>query len=431
MRKLSLLFFFVCISWVCLAQPVRQMIQVSVVPDSETWLYPLGRDACFTITVTKDGILQDGIEVRYELSRDMMEPFKGETAVLKNGKLMVNAGSLRTPGFLRCRAFVKVGEKIYEGRATAGYEPQSLKPTTKMPADFRDFWERAKRENADIPMDARLRLLPERCTSKVDVYELSVQSFRRGSRMFGILCIPKGDKKYPALLRVPGAGVRPYEGHIAEAERGYITLDMGIHGVPVTIPASVYQELRYGPLDDYWNFNWDNLETVYYKRVYMGCLRMVDYIYSMPKFNGDLIVYGGSQGGLLSLVTAALDDRVMGCVVFYPALADVNGYLHGRAGGWPHYFKEKDYADAVIRKKEEVIAYYDAVNFARILDKPIFISFGYNDMVCPPTTSYAVYNSILSPRTFIPAPETEHYNYPELWREAWVWGEKLLMENKK
>ena len=121
----------------------------------------------------------------------------------------------------------------------------------------------------------------------------------------------------------------------------------------------------------------------------------------------------------------------MGCVVFYPALADVNGYLHGRAGGWPHYFKEKDYADVTIRKKEEVIAYYDAVNFARVLDKPIFISFGYNDMVCPPTTSYAVYNSILSPKTFIPAPETEHYNYPELWREAWVWGEKLLMENKK
>ena len=95
------------------------------------------------------------------------------------------------------------------------------------------------------------------------------------------------------------------------------------------MPASVYQDLRYGPLDSYWNFNWDNLETVYYKRVYMGCLRMVDYIYSMSKFNGDLIVYGGSQGGLLSLVTAALDDRVMGCVVFYPALADVNGYLHG------------------------------------------------------------------------------------------------------
>ena len=76
MRKLSLLFFFVCISWVCVAQPMRQMIQVSVVPDSETWLYPLGKDACFTITVTKDGILQKGVEVRYELSRDMMEPEK-------------------------------------------------------------------------------------------------------------------------------------------------------------------------------------------------------------------------------------------------------------------------------------------------------------------------------------------------------------------
>ena len=52
-------------------------------------------------------------------------------------------------------------------------------------------------------------------------------------------------------------------------------------------------------------------------------------------------------------------------------------------------------------------------------------------MVCPPTTSYAVYNSISSPKTFIPAPETEHYNYPELWEEAWKWGEKLLKAPKK
>lgn len=70
-------------------------------------------------------------------------------------------------------------------------------------------------------------------------------------------------------------------------------------------------------------------------------------------------------------------------------------------------------------------------NFARILNKPVFFSFGYNDMVCPPTTSYVVYNSISSPKTFIPAPETEHYNYPELWEEAWKWGEELLKAPKK
>lgn len=201
---------------------MQQMVRVSVVPDSDTWLYALGEDVNFAITVTKNGIPLKGVRLKYELSQDMMEPFKCETIVLNQGTVAVNGGSLNTSGFLRCRALAEIGGKLYEGRCTVGYEPQSIKPATVMPPDFREFWEKAKSKNAEIPMDACLRLLPDRCTSKVDVYELSVQSFRHGSRMYGILCVPKGGGKYPALLRVPGAGVRPYEGHIAEAERGYI-----------------------------------------------------------------------------------------------------------------------------------------------------------------------------------------------------------------
>ena len=55
----------------------------------------------------------------------------------------------------------------------------------------------------------------------------------------------------------------------------------------------------------------------------------------MDEFDGEnLIVYGGSQGGALAIVTAALDPRIKGLVSFYPALCDLNGYVHGRAGGW-------------------------------------------------------------------------------------------------
>ena len=49
--------------------------------------------------------------------------------------------------------------------------------------------------------------------------------------------------KYPALLRVPGAGVRGYAGAIVEAEKGMITLEIGIHGIPVTLEPSVYASL--------------------------------------------------------------------------------------------------------------------------------------------------------------------------------------------
>lgn len=221
-----------------------------------------------------------------------------------------------------------------------------------MPDDFIKFWERAKQENSKIPMEAKLRLLPERCTEKVNVYEWNVQNYRLGSRMYGILCVPTAPGKYPALLRVPGAGVRPYNGAIAEAEKGMITLEIGIHGIPVTMESLAYTSLGQGALYNYQHQNWDNRDEVYYKRVYIGCVRAIDYIFAMKTFDGEnVIVQGGSQGGALSIVTAALDSRVKGVVSFFPALSDLNGFAKGRAGGWPHLFRYSTDTPEIIKKE--------------------------------------------------------------------------------
>ena len=42
--------------------------------------------------------------------------------------------------------------------------------------------------------------------------------------------------------------------------------------------------------------------------------------------------------------------------------------------------------------KVETMAYYDVVNFARRITCPVYLTWGYNDNTCPPTTSYAVWN---------------------------------------
>jgi cephalosporin-C deacetylase-like acetyl esterase len=82
------------------------------------------------------------------------------------------------------------------------------------------------------------------------------------------------------------------------------------------------------------NFNLDDRNRFYYKRVYLGCVRANDFIFSLPQFDGvNLAVTGGSQGGALSIITAGLDPRVKHLAAYYPALSDVTGYLKGRAGG--------------------------------------------------------------------------------------------------
>ena len=147
----------------------------------------------------------------------------------------------------------------------------------------------------------------------------------------------------------------------------------------------------------------------------------------MDEFDGNnLVVYGGSQGGALSIITAALDSRVKGAISFYPAMSDMNGYLYNRAGGWPHMLKDKSETSCVVTEKEKNMRYYDVVNFARILKVPVFYAFGYNDMVCPPTTSYAVYNVITSSKKLLVVPEIEHYTYPEMWQQAWDWADRIL-----
>lgn len=404
------------------AQLQERMVKVNVVPDHVDWKYELGEKVKFNVVVTKNRVPQENVTVWYEVAQDMMHPLLKDTIVLENGVLTLDAGTMKTPGFLRCRVWTKYDGRTVEGRATAVFEPEKIKPTAVLPNDFNTFWESAKQENVRIPMNVKLRLLPERCTEKVNVYEWNVQNYRLNSRVYGILCVPVKPGKYPALLRVPGAGVRGYAGAIVEAEKGMITLEIGIHGIPVTLEPSVYASLSQGGLYRYQYQNWDNRDEVYYKRVYMGCVRAVDYLCSMKEFDGsNLLVQGGSQGGALAIVTAVLNPRVTGVVSFFPALSDLSGYEKGRAGGWPHLFRDSTDAVEIRKKKLEVSSYYDVANFAKQLKVPVFFYLGYNDMVCPPTSTFSVYNVITSPKEIVIMEEAEHYVYPEHWSQALQW----------
>src|SRR3546814_7869099 len=128
-------------------------------------------------------------------------------------------------------------------------------------------------------------------------YQVNIQNYETGARLYGILAKPKAPGKYPAVLQVPGAGIRPYSGIVDLAEQGVITLQIGIHGIPVIYETGLYNDLRAAALKNYQFFNLDDRDQYYYKRVYLGCVRAVDYLVSLPEFDGsNLAVWGGSQG---------------------------------------------------------------------------------------------------------------------------------------
>lgn len=405
--------------------------QVRVSTDRPDWRYAVGQSVRFRITVTQDGHPVTGLRVSYRIGPEMMPPRTEQTVALPAEGLTVDGGSMSEAGFLRCIATIELNGKSYRGLATAAFEPEKIQPTQPEPADFDTFWAAGKAALAKLPLDAKVTPLPEYGNALADCFHVNLQNVGMGSapsRFYGVLCEPKAPGKYPALLSVPGAGVRPYRGMADMAARGMITLQVGIHGIPVTMEQSVYDSLGAGALANYNTFGLDSRDRYYYRRVYLGCVRANDFLTSHAKWDGqNLAVTGGSQGGALSIVTAALDPRVKGLAAYYPALADVTGYLQGRAGGWPHMFRATE--GALAHRSADKIAttqYYDVVNFARRVKVPGMYSWGFNDETCPPTSMYAAFNVIPGQKKLLLALETGHNNVPEQVAAVQAWLTSFL-----
>lgn len=390
-------------------------IVVSVTPDHQDWNYKVGEKASFVVNVRKSGTLLNQVKVDYEAG-PVMYPNSKKTLILKDGT-MKWSGEMKAPGFYRLKVVAHVDGKDYEGLCTAAFSPEKIKPFAQEPKDFDDFWKKTLDEARQIDLNPTKVLLPERCTKDVNVYEISYHNNRWGSKMYGVLSVPVKPGKYPALLRVPGAGVRPYSGDTYTATGKCIVLEIGIHGVPVTMEQKVYDDLANAALNGYWDTNLENPDRNAYKRVVTGAVRGVDMIASLDEWDGKTVgVTGSSQGGFLSLAVAALDKRVTFLAAVHDAMCDYEAELHGVAGGWPHYFYHAK-MNAITKARLEGARYYDGVNFARRITVPGWYSFGYNDEVVPPTSAYGLYNTIKAPKILSLYQMTGHFWYQEQWDE--------------
>ena len=427
MKRLAFLLLTVLTMLPIEAQIRGNSIVVTVEPDHKDWNYRVGEIAKFTVEVRRSGTLVNDVTIDYATGPEMYPDTK-KTVTLKDGTLKLT-GKMSSPGFYRVDVTAHVDGKDYRGACAAAFSPEKLQPSTVMPSDFKEFWEQSIAEARKTDLDPTKRLLPERCTKDVNVYEVSFHNEQWGSRTYGILCVPVREGKYPALLRVPGAGVRPYEGDVYTASQGVITLEIGIHGVPVTMQQGVYDNLNNGALRGYWEFNMDSREKHYYHHVIMGCIRAMDYIEQYTPWDGkNAGVTGSSQGGFLTLATAGLDKRITCYAPVHAALCDHTNSLRGIACGWPHFFywnKGKGQ-----EKQIEVSRYYDGVNFARLINDQQrgWFSFGYCDDVVPPTTAWSTYNTVTGPKEISPYQATWHFWHQEQWDE---WENWLLKELSK
>jgi cephalosporin-C deacetylase len=400
-------------SSVSFAQEISNTLSITIEADRSDWRYVVGEKPKFKVSVLENGKKPKNVKLKYKIGPEKMPAFKTDSIILSNNDFMIDGYTLQEPGFLRCEVTSVVNGKTIRRLVTVAFSPEAIKPTIEMPEDFNEFWTKSIAQLKNIPLDAKAELMSEYSTNEVNVYHVNFKNINN-SRIYGTLSVPKKSGKYPAALKVPGAGARPYKGDVDMAKNGIIVLEIGIHGIPINLDTQVYEDLKAGGLYAYHAANLDDKDNYYYKRVYLGCIKAVDFLISHESYDGkNLAVYGGSQGGALAIVTAALDSRVKFLTANYPALCDVTGYLHNRAGGWPHLFGPSTIAFNNKKDRLETCKYYDVVNFAKNLKVPGHYSWGFNDEVCPPTSMYAAYNSITATKELLIYKETGHSALPE------------------
>lgn len=432
-RLLSLLILSLalCPSW-AENYPYRSDVLWVTVPDHADWLYNTGENATVEVQMYKYGVPVDGVKLDYAIGGDMMPADTKGSTTLKNGKAVVKLGTMKTPGFRDCVLTATADGVKYTHHVKVGFSPEKIEPYTQMPSDFDSFWAKNLEELKKVPLKYTMTPCPQYTTDKINCWLVKLTTTSQGQAIYGYLFIPKDAKpdSCPIVLCPPGAGIKTIKEplrHKYYAENGCIRFEMEIHGLNPEMTQEEFSEISKafsGRENGYLQNGLDNKDNYYMKRVYLALVRAIDFLTTLPEWDHrNIAVQGGSQGGALAIVAAGLDPRVTACVANHPALSDMAGYKAGRAGGYPHFFRV-DGMDTP--DKLNAMAYFDVVNFARKVNCPVYMTWGYNDNTCPPTTSYAVYNVITAPKEALITPINEHWTSEATERGHLTWIQRHL-----
>lgn len=393
-----------CQSGAIAAEPAKVIpARIKLATDRQDALYKCGEKVIFQGTITKDDKPLTSGKATVRLSNDGMKTISSQEIDLAQNNPFKVEGSMPVPGFLQCAVVL---DKDSRGYAGAGFDPEKIQAAANLPEDFKKFWDDGIQDMNKIPPDVKLEPLPKFSTPQFDCFKISFANIDN-TRIYGFLSVPK-DKKgpFPALINVPGAGPGHCNPDTGWVRNGVIVLLMNVHqynpptGNPVEA-RKIYDELN-KPLT-YCHHGAPDKDKYYFKKSILGINRAINWLAERPDVDKEHVaMFGSSQGGAFTLIMSGLNKNIKAASANVPALCDHAGYKLDRSPGWPRVVTNND------PEKLKMSGYFDAVNFARSITCPIIVSVGFIDTTCSPSSVYAAYNTIQSPKMIFNEPDMGH-----------------------
>lgn len=297
-----------------------------------------------------------------------------------------------------CSVTLQAPQKTMSTSMMLAFLPERITSPPTREDDFAEFWKNTKTELRKVPPEFALARRPNRDSKTHQVFEVTMRSLGR-VRVAGWYEKPKAAGAHPALLRVPGYGatMRP-TGQSAP----WIIFSFNPRG-----HGNSQADVKHDPVN-YWIRGLDQKEDYYYRGAYADCLRAVDFLCSRSEVDKTRIaVSGDSQGGGLSLATAALDQRITLCAPDIPFLCDWKKYF--QTSHWPEIGKWIAAKDSRTWETTlRTMSYFDTLNLAEDIRCPVLFGLGLQDKVCPAATIFSVYNRIETLKEFHLYPHSGH-----------------------
>ncbi len=278
---------------------------------------------------------------------------------------------------------VLAGPQITRGQAVAelprrpGICSEHI-PPPRRPADFAQFWRRARTELGGVKRDEEWCWLPEASTAQVVTRRVRFRSLG-GIHIGGFFSYPaQAASPVPGVLMLPGYnGMDQFPS--CSAASGFAVLGIDVRGVGISAEDFPFEGdglLTRGLLSP---------EHHAYRGAFMDCLRALDVLVAQPMVDPNrLSVQGISQGGGLALAVAALNRRVSTVVAEVPFLCDITRSASvvdseplAELNRWFSVHPED--GEAAI----STLAYFDAANFVVDLRAATLLVYSPDDQICP------------------------------------------------
>ncbi|HET8729229.1 MAG TPA: acetylxylan esterase [Alphaproteobacteria bacterium] len=293
------------------------------------------------------------------------------------------------------------------------------------PADFDTFWARGLAEMAAVQSDVELVPADFTC-GFADCFDLYFTGVG-GARIHAKYVRPKAAAApHPAIVQFHG-----YSGRIGDWAEGpilafaaqgmsYVGMDCRGQGglsedrgqvLGTTLRGHIVRGLA-DALDG-------RPEKLLFRNIFLDTAQLTRIVMAMDEVDaGRVGVWGGSQGGGLTVACASLVPEVKKLAPVFPFLSDYKRVwemdqardAYFELGDWFRRF------DPLHRREAEIfnaLGYIDVQHLADRIRGEVLWRVGLADTICPPSSQFAAYNRITAPKRLAIYPDFGHENLPE------------------